>query len=139
MIKGLGSLTPQRSASMEQTGYKHAGHIDSSIPGRTDELPMTVENGAYVIPADIVSALGEGNTAAGAEKLARRFGQPRPRYAQGGVPIIAAGGEWVVPPEKVRELGGGDMDRGHDILDAFVKQVRKDTIRTLKKLKGPKT
>lgn len=139
MKAGLGALTPMSSASLERSGYKHAGPIDSHIPGRTDKLPMTVEQNAYVIPADIVSALGEGNTAAGAAKLAKRFGAPRPRYAEGGVPIIAAGGEWVVPPDQVAELGGGDISRGHDILDAFVTQVRKDTIKTLKSLKGPKT
>jgi hypothetical protein len=54
------------------------------------------------------------------------------------VPIIAAGGEYVIPPEKVQEIGGGDLDRGHEILDAFVKLVRKQHVKTLRKLPPPK-
>jgi len=43
----------------------HSGPIMSSVNGRTDHLPMNVPDGAYVLPADIVSGLGEGNTMAG--------------------------------------------------------------------------
>ena len=43
----------------------HVGPIHSPVAGRTDHLPMHVPSGAYVIPADIISAMGEGNTMAG--------------------------------------------------------------------------
>lgn len=43
----------------------HKGPIHSSVAGRTDHLPMHVESGSYVIPADIISAMGEGNSMAG--------------------------------------------------------------------------
>ena len=56
----------------------------------------------------------------------------------GTVPIVAAGGEYVVHPDHVRELGGGDLDMGHRVLDEFVKRVRKENIKTLKKLPGPR-
>jgi hypothetical protein len=52
-------------------------------------------------------------------------------------PIIAAGGEFVIPPEKVREIGGGDIDRGHKILDHWVMSTRKKHIKTLRGLKQP--
>lgn len=55
-----------------------------------------------------------------------------------GVPIVAAGGEYVIPPEDVAEIGKGDVDHGHKILDAFVKKMRAKTIKTLQKLPGPK-
>lgn len=54
------------------------------------------------------------------------------------VPIVAAGGEYVIPPEDVTHIGGGSLDDGHKILDAFVKKMRKKTIRTLQALPGPK-
>lgn len=54
------------------------------------------------------------------------------------VPIVAAGGEYVIPPEDVRHLGNGSLEDGHKILDAFVKKMRKKTIRTLQSLPGPK-
>lgn len=268
----------------------HVGPIHASVAGRTDHLPMTVESGSYVLPADIVSAGGEGNTLAGFKVLRRTFGgEPYGQsgtpygetggvyglpvsYAKGGkvkaagvmflspkrevllmrrkgkdhegewgfpagriekgerpeeaarrevqeetghehdggfspfmhsetpklefttylahsseefkpvlndehdvarwvgldeaeklplhpgvraalkklragkahggassgVPIVAAGGEWVISPEQVKQVGNGDIDAGHRVLDAFVKRVRKELIGTLQKLPGPK-
>ena len=142
----------------------HKGAIHSSVAGRTDHLPMHVASGSYVIPADIISAMGEGNSMAGF-KVAKNifsapgpygqstdslpygasglpYGVPSPKKAAGGstdaVPIVAAGGEYVIPPEDVMHLGGGDMDHGHKILDAFVKKMRQKTIKTLQGLPGPK-
>jgi hypothetical protein len=148
--------------------------IKSSIPGRTDKIPMSVPSGSYIIPADVPSALGQGNTMAGNEILGKMlktgpYGSgatgkipkvpqsggfkwmkaPRPmsrmKAAMGGeqtgnsdIPIIAAGGEYVVHPEQVAEVGNGDVDAGHRVLDKFVLGVRKKNIKTLQKLKPPK-
>jgi hypothetical protein len=54
------------------------------------------------------------------------------------VPIIAAGGEYKVSPEQVLRLGRGSYKRGHDLLDAFILEVRKRTIKDMKNLPGPK-
>ena len=263
----------------------HTGPIHSSVAGRTDHLPMTVKSGSYVIPSDIVSASGEGNTIAGFKHARRVFGgnpyggsgatpygqgkgpygmasggsvkhraagilfkspddkillmrragrdhrgewglpgggiekgeteeqaarrefeeETGHRYkgsmetatrrvrdgvdfttflahaepfqpklndehdahkwvtpseakemnlhpgvrstlariakagggASSGVPIIAAGGEYVVDPDQVEEVGGGDLDTGHRVLDDFVLRMRKELIHTLKHLKPP--
>lgn len=140
----------------------HTGPIHSPVAGRTDHLPMNVKSGSYVIPADIISAMGEGNTMAGF-KIARKmfsskpYSQAKQPYAEGEQPyaegkpygaraaggttpveIVAAGGEYVIEPEDVMEIGGGDIDHGHEILDHFVKGYRAKTIATLKKLPGPK-
>lgn len=58
--------------------------------------------------------------------------------ATNGVPIVAAGGEYVIPPEDVLHIGSGDLDHGHKILDSFVKKMRQKTIKTLQNLPGPK-
>lgn len=146
----------------------HVGPIHSPVAGRTDHLPMHVASGSYVIPADIVSAMGEGNTMAGFRVANTIFmqapemqGSPGlgapglegapgvssqlglPGKARGGatatpVPIVAAGGEFVISPEDVTRLGGGDMDHGHKILDSFVKKMRMKTVQTLKALPGPR-
>jgi hypothetical protein len=147
-----------------------SGMLKSSIPGRTDKIPMSVPGGSYVLPADIPSALGQGNTMAGGTILDKMFqkgpyGMNLPKakagqstkmsrmssltktrvktgYAEGGdvqsTPIIAAGGEYVLDPDQVAQVGGGDLTRGHEILDQFVKQVRQQHIQTLRKLPGPK-
>lgn len=141
---------------------ERAGMINSPVAGRTDKLPMGVKPGSYVFPADTVSAIGQGNSMAGANALNRLFKMgpygtaagPAPRrmgrFADGGmamgaeppaappVDIVAAGGEYVLPPEKVAEVGGGDLKRGQDILDAMVAQTRKKAIRTLKRLPKPR-
>lgn len=141
----------------------HKGPIHSPVAGRTDHLPMHVKSGSYVIPADIISSMGEGNTMAGFKTAKRIFGgtpyvgkggpygqgatpygAAMPRAAGGEtegqslVPIVAAGGEYVITPEEVMEIGKGDLDLGHKILDHFVNKMRAKTIKTLKKLPGPK-
>lgn len=72
----------------------HVGPIHSAVAGRTDHLPIHVPKDSYVLPADIVSGMGEGNTLAGfkiAKKLPysmfdvfnRTKGSP---YGQKGLP-----------------------------------------------------
>lgn len=138
----------------------HVGPIHSPVAGRTDHLPVHVQSGAYVIPADIISAMGEGNTMAGFKvantifsKIPSMGGTPGAsaelglpeKKASGGaasmgdpVPVVVAGGEYVISPEDVTHLGEGDLDAGHRILDSFVVKMRKKTVDTLKKLPGPK-
>ena len=141
----------------------HVGPIHSSVAGRTDHLPMHVPSGSYVIPADIVSGMGEGNTIAGFKHIRRIFGgipygQGEEVYGGGGgkgpygmslegkatggetdsVPIVAAGGEYVLSPEQVKIAGGGNLEVGHRVLDDFVKRKRAELVNTLKKLPGPK-
>jgi hypothetical protein len=54
------------------------------------------------------------------------------------VPIVAAGGEYVLSPDEVIWAGGGDLDVGHRALDHWVKATRAELIKTLQKLPGPK-
>jgi len=53
------------------------------------------------------------------------------------VPIIAAGGEIVISPEKIMERFG-DLAKGHKALDGWVLSTRKNHIKTLRGLKPPK-
>src|SRR5882672_9156968 len=59
------------------------GPILSTGAGRADNVPMHVPPGAYVLPADVVSHMGQGNSMAGL-KLARLMFNPQPYNAQGG-------------------------------------------------------
>ena len=145
--------------------HLHVGPIHSHVSGRTDHLPMHVQSGSYVIPADVVSSHGEGNTIAGFKVMRRLFGGTPygghgGPYSQGagpygealqnsrggraqdgagdaGVPIVAAGGEYVIGPEAVRAVGRGDPKLGCSVLDEFVKKSRARNIKTLQKLPGP--
>jgi hypothetical protein len=47
-----------------------AGGMDDTVPATIDGLaPAALSSGEFVVPADIVSAIGDGNTNAGAKKL----------------------------------------------------------------------
>ena len=72
----------------------HVGPIHSGVAGRTDHLPMHVPPDAYVLPADVVGALGEHNTTAGFKVAKSLFTAPnrtkgRP-YGASGLPYGAA-------------------------------------------------
>lgn len=144
-VKAEGGAPFFGSPAETTTEKIHVGPIHSPVAGRTDHLPMHVPSGAYVIPADIISAMGEGNTMAGFKVADQIFGNQLEVVGKavggstGGVPIVAAGGEYVIHPDNVVRLGGGGMDQGHRILDSFVKKMRAKTVETLRKLPGPKT
>lgn len=128
-------LHPDVEAALE---VARAGALRHHGPGRTDDLKISVPAESFVVPADIVSALGEGNTENGFKKLEHMFPAPPVERAAGGkVPIVAAGGEFIVHPEHVRRVGGGDLKRGHKALEDMVKIIRAKTIKKLKKLPGP--
>lgn len=116
------------------------GGVRGKTGGRADKLPVDVPAGAYVIPADVVAALGDGNTEAGMARLDRQFPAAR-GYAAGGraepVPIQISDGEFVVSPAAVAALGGGDEGYGHEVLDEFVTQTRAAYADHLQNLPGP--
>ena len=71
-----------------------------------------------------------------------------PRSSSGGrrgensgqsVPIMSAGGEYVVSPRAVLGIGDGSMKRGHAALDAWNLQIQKEHAATIKKLPAPAT
>lgn len=167
MIPTYGAMN-QASTIMHDEGL-----FPTSGPGRTDNIPTLVPGDSHVIPADIVSGLGEGNTLNGASLLDKMFdgikqqharsnaprvynpshnvgiGQAASNLAHGGfahggkehygdrVKIIAAGGEYLVHPDTVRAIGGGDIEKGHQAIDHFILLRRKMHIEHQKKLKPP--
>ena len=130
-----GAVLPRLDASGEPVTV---GPLMSDVPGRTDHLNISVPEGAYVIPADLISALGEGNTLAGMNTVKDLFPAPNIHRANGGkVPIAAAGGEYVIPPETVAAIGGGNLERGHAMLDDWVVNTRQQAIQHLARIPRP--
>lgn len=68
---------------------------------------------------------------------------PVQQAARGGgakeetVPILAAGGEFIIAPEHVIRWGNGDVEKGHRALDKFVVETRQKIIKEMTKLKPP--
>lgn len=124
-------------AALEVAGV-HTGAIPHDGPGRTDDVNMSVPAESFVVPADVVSALGQGNTAHGFKVLSHMY-PPRQNKASdpNPVPVVTAGGEFVIGPEHVAREGGGDLKKGHQALKEFVNIIRKKHIDQLKHLKQP--
>lgn len=164
--------------------HVYAGPLHSHVPGRTDKINLAVKPGSYVVPADVVSIIGEGNTLAGSVVLKAMFGGkaltgdvPAPQgsegahrmapphidpmhgphmgmktpglgevHAEGGevdprtqgaIPVIVAGGEYIVDPEEIKTKFG-DLAHGHQSLDHMVGEVRRREIQRLRTAPPPK-
>lgn len=164
----LGTLDPSWSRGelrAADQGAGATGYLHGSTSGRADHILTTAPAGSYVVPADVISGLGEGNSLAGAAVMQRilatgpggtplphagaRSTMPRPpaapQVAKGGTvpggdkptPVALSHGEFVISPEHVAHWGEGDLSRGHRIFDTFVLEMRKQLIKTLQKLPGP--
>jgi hypothetical protein len=146
-----------RSANYGLRAGKAKGPVIGTTPGRADAKPVSVDSGSYVVPADIVSAIGQGNSGAGHKTIMGMFSGKRKygagakfkmtgmsgmKFAAGGatqdVPIAISDGEHVISPEEVASFGDGDMKTGHDRLDKWVMGWRKKNIKQLRRLKPPK-
>ena len=77
-IGRLDSLAREQSLNQAQTmGYKVGGYLDGQGDGMSDSIPATIEgkqparlaDGEFVVPADVVSHLGNGSSDAGAKVL----------------------------------------------------------------------
>jgi hypothetical protein len=120
-------------------GMPHVGPVVGETGGRDDELPVEVPSGSFIVPADVVAALGQGNSLAGFKALDKTFGKQRHAMAAGGaaVPILISDGEYAISPETVAKIGNGDMDLGHKSLDKLVGAIRQQHIAQLKSLPPP--
>jgi len=121
------------------------GPLLGSTPGRGDRVNAKVEDGAYVLPADCISALGGGSSLAG-HKLVEHMVSKLPQVkatggkAQNGaepVPCALSDGEHLLSRNTVTRIGGGDYEKGRRILDHFVINVRHRAIQQLSKLPPP--
>jgi hypothetical protein len=73
-MAGIGSLT---SSGFSPFGFAKGGYLDGAGDGMSDSIPATIEgkqparlaDGEFVIPADVVSHIGNGSSKAGSKRL----------------------------------------------------------------------
>ena len=76
----------------------HAGPLPGDTPGRADTIATTVKDGAHIIPADVVSFLGQGNTDNGYRVLEKMFPRSKCRASGGAaMPRISLEPRLIVP------------------------------------------
>ena len=105
------------------TGY----YAQGKGTGQSDDIPAMLHDGDYVADADLVAALGDGSSKAGAEALEKFRRQiPHKQSAEGGtvVPAKIADGEYVFPASFVTAIGRGDNKAGAKLLDAMRQEIR---------------
>ncbi len=57
------------TVSQGRENFKHGKHVAGEGDGQSDDIPAWLADGEFVFPADVVSALGNGSTKAGTDKL----------------------------------------------------------------------
>ena len=105
------------------TGY----YAQGKGTGQSDDIDAMLHQGDYVADADLVAALGDGSSKAGAEALEKfRRSVPHQEHASGGhaVPAKIADGEYVFPESFVTAIGKGDNKEGAKILDKMREAIR---------------
>jgi len=124
------------------------GLLTGSTPGRADKINTSVRDNTFIIPAHVVSALGAGNTMAGAAKLDKMFPTiskspkskkdgGRPHQKHDHVKVALSDGEYRVPPECVLAVGKGDMARGHRLLKMACEHITNKAAEQLKHMPKP--
>jgi hypothetical protein len=140
-VDGDGPAGGEAERNGEAPADVHVGPIVGDTGGRADKVPMEVPNGSYVLRADFISGLGEGNTDAGMAKLSKMFPESKPskmRKDPDAVSVLVSHGEFVLAPKSILARWGS-LDEGHRALDAWQTAEREKLIETLKKLPPPAT
>jgi hypothetical protein len=118
--------------------------------GGVMEIDEEMESGSFVLPADVVSNVGDGSSDSGHRRLTELFGGEDEYALGGGTGILKgpikgpgsglddliqtnidgvrlarlSGDEFVVPKGAVRDLGKGSVKAGSEKLYDFMKDVR---------------
>jgi hypothetical protein len=123
-----------------EAGFTRLNSMFSGAPFGAKPMPIHHGSGAPRAPGVRAGHLGGGNSGMTIGKMATGIfaeGGVVGHHGEDGVPIMAAAGEYVIPPHIVAEIGGGNIDHGHEILDEWVKRTKEKHIKVLKSLPGP--
>ena len=83
--EGYGAARLDNLAKMYNPGFARGGYLDGPGDGMSDSIPATIAgrqparlaDGEFVVPADVVSHLGNGSTKAGAKQLYKMMDKVR--------------------------------------------------------------
>ena len=80
-----GALNVVHAAGKPRIDYRRGDAVTGMGDGQSDDIPAMLADGEFVIPADVVSALGNGSTKAGSDKLYEMMHEIRKRARSTGV------------------------------------------------------
>lgn len=98
--------SPWWTRAEARSGAGGGGFLHGTTAGRADKVETSAPGGSYVLPADIIAGLGEGNGLAGA-----RVTQEQLSTGPRGIPLPRSGGGRGMPrpPPALREAKGGTI------------------------------
>ena len=128
MVARLGN-SPLAGIAQQVLKQKQVMQQAPSYAQTAQPTPLSPDGGQQTQPQAPI----QQPTQQGGMQQAARGGETKPNT----VPILAAGGEFVIEPSHVARWGDGDIKEGHRRLDKFVVEARKDIIKTMSKLRGP--
>ena len=130
------TVTPDPTGATETYGDTSMGTLFAQ-GGLAGLAAGGMAKGGFVVPADVVSALGNGSTDAGLRTLQAKMGAVKPIKGNGDglsdsiptsidgkQPARVADGEAYIPPETVAKIGGGDPKKGAKKLYAMMDKIR---------------
>lgn len=159
-IRGLTSgRGDKKMATVKAGSFVVPAHVLSALGKGNTEAGFRVMNSIFSGPGGFNAKLKGGR--ARFPGVAKATTTPSLKFADGGglgdlsmaaagdpvasnmiedehVPIQISDGEYVIPPEKVAEIGGGDIEVGHELLRRFSDKIKHRFIKDLKKIPGPK-
>lgn len=132
--QGSGAGAPGAARESQMARQRQAAYAQKRWFAEGGEVGM--ESGGFVVPADVVSAIGSGSTDAGLQALAGLGAEPIkgpgdgqsddiPATIDGKAQARVADGEAYLPPQAVARIGGGDHKTGAKRLYNMLDQARK--------------
>jgi hypothetical protein len=97
------SGAPEIKFFKPRTHLAHGGHLNGYDGGQEDTIDAKLSDGEFVLPADVVSSLGDGNNNAGAKKLDNFMVNVRKHKLKNGAKKL---------PPKAKSLSSYMMARG---------------------------
>ena len=138
---GVGNTPEVQKYAADYLKKKGFSDEEISVAMQTYKSGKFAEGGlaadGFVIPADVVSHFGNGSSEAGLQFLAEELGAKPikgdgdgmsdsiPTTIDGTQPARVANDEAFVSPEMVKQIGGGDTERGAKKLYAMMDRIRK--------------
>jgi hypothetical protein len=128
-----GIPTPQAAPPLKMAtgGLAALQHLAVGGPGdgQDDEVPAVLEDGDFIITADVVSALGSGSTEGGFRALTQMVhdltgGEIQPETG-GEVNALLSNGEFRIPRAAVQAIGAGSINTGAKKLRQLMEGARK--------------
>lgn len=131
-----GGLVPEIMIEEEEISYPSGKgyYFKGNTKGQDDKIPTTLQEGDFVIPADVVSHAGDGNSEAGAkhfdtllrntDKMANKSLTKNKNMKVQKIPAYVGHGEYVIPGNAVARWNT-KRHSGANFLDNLIKNVRK--------------